>query len=210
MTASPAWLAVVEAMLNRHLDESAQAVALARRLEGRSLQVEATSLLTIRAAVNGGRMALSSGGETAADATISGSALALMSLLRAEVNHPVRSDSAGKQSAVQVRGDADVANRFRELLTLARPDIETEIARFIGAIPARALATRAQAAANWSGRAVKIARANIAEYLSEESRDLVNKTELAEFLRGVDQARDAADRAEARLAQLERRTRPAL
>ena len=45
---------------------------------------------------------------------------------------------------------------------------------------------------------------NIAEYLQEESRDLVNKTELEEFLRGVDELREASDRIEARLRRLER------
>ncbi len=45
---------------------------------------------------------------------------------------------------------------------------------------------------------------NIAEYLQEESRALVNKTELEEFLRGVDELREASDRIEARLRRLER------
>jgi ubiquinone biosynthesis protein UbiJ len=46
---------------------------------------------------------------------------------------------------------------------------------------------------------------NIAEYLQEESRDLVNRHELDEFLRGVDTARDTIDRVEARLSRLEHR-----
>jgi len=46
---------------------------------------------------------------------------------------------------------------------------------------------------------------NIAEYLQEEGRDLVNKTELEEFLRGVDELRETADRIEVRLARLEAR-----
>jgi len=46
---------------------------------------------------------------------------------------------------------------------------------------------------------------NIAEYLQEEGRDLVNKTELDEFMRGVDGVRETADRVEARLQRLEAR-----
>ena len=46
---------------------------------------------------------------------------------------------------------------------------------------------------------------NIAEYLQEEGRDLVNRTELEEFLPGVDELRDTADRVEARLGRLEAR-----
>ncbi len=48
---------------------------------------------------------------------------------------------------------------------------------------------------------------NLAEYLQEESRDLVSKPELEEFLLGVDQLRETADRVEARLARLEQRLR---
>ena len=208
MTASPAWLAAVEAALNRNLDESSQAAVVMRHLNGRSLRVDVTSLLSVRAVVHGGRLLLAGGGEQA-DAVISGSALALYNLLRADAAHPVRSAAAASQAA-QVRGDAEVANRFRDLLKLARPDIEAETARFIGEIPARGLARFAQSAAGWGRRAAASARQNVAEYLQEESRDLVNRTELEEFLRGVDRAREAVDRAEARMAQLERRQRPGL
>ena len=50
---------------------------------------------------------------------------------------------------------------------------------------------------------------NIAEYLQEEGRDLVNKTELEEFLRGVDTLRDTADRIDARLKHLEQHVKGA-
>jgi ubiquinone biosynthesis protein UbiJ len=46
---------------------------------------------------------------------------------------------------------------------------------------------------------------NIAEYLQEEGRDVVNRTELEEFLRGVDELRDTAERVGARLVRLEAR-----
>jgi ubiquinone biosynthesis protein UbiJ len=53
----------------------------------------------------------------------------------------------------------------------------------------------------------RIAGENLAEYLQEESRDLVSKPELEEFLLGVDQLRETADRVETRLARLEQRLR---
>ena len=46
----------------------------------------------------------------------------------------------------------------------------------------------------------------VSEWQSEEEgRDLVNRTELEEFLRGVDELRETADRIDARLGRLERR-----
>jgi len=56
-------------------------------------------------------------------------------------------------------------------------------------------------------RARRTAGENIAEYLQEEGRDLVTKTEVEEFLRGVDTVRDGAERVEARLKGLEQRVK---
>jgi ubiquinone biosynthesis protein UbiJ len=47
----------------------------------------------------------------------------------------------------------------------------------------------------------------LSEYLQEESRDLVAKPEVEEFLQGVDRVRDTAERVEARLARIEQRMR---
>jgi ubiquinone biosynthesis protein UbiJ len=59
----------------------------------------------------------------------------------------------------------------------------------------------------WARRARRTAGENIAEYLQEEGRDLVTKTELEEFLRGVDGVRESVDRIEARLILIERRAK---
>jgi ubiquinone biosynthesis protein UbiJ len=57
----------------------------------------------------------------------------------------------------------------------------------------------------WARRTHRVIGENIAEYLKEESRDLVARPEVEEFLHGVDQVREAADRVEARLQGLQRR-----
>ena len=200
--------------MNRDLAENPRAIRLAQQLENRSMRVRAGSLLDLRAEVQGGRLWLgpgeptqavhptpqaTPGGPAAAEAEISGTPLAMIGLFRQASATP----SAG--SAVQVRGDAEVANRFRELFRLLRPDVESQMVRLLGDAPARALSRAGTAALDWARQALDSSRRNIAEYLVEESRDLVNRTELEEFLRGVDLAREGTDRAEARLALLERR-----
>ena len=82
MPATPAWLASVEALLNRSISQSTQAAAAARRLNLTSVAVEIEGVLRVRAAVAGDRLALLWGGDTAADATIAGSPLALLELIR--------------------------------------------------------------------------------------------------------------------------------
>jgi ubiquinone biosynthesis accessory factor UbiJ len=199
MPATAAWLASVEALLNRCIDSSAQAAALARRLQGTSLQIDIDGITRIRASAHQGRLALLAADDSAADATISGSLPALLQLLKGGANR-----EPGRPAA-QIRGDAEIANRYRELFVLARPDPEEELSRWIGDFPARRLSQLAERALERARHARRTAGENIAEYLQEEGRDLVNKTELEEFLRGVDELRETADRIEARLGRLEAR-----
>jgi ubiquinone biosynthesis protein UbiJ len=110
-----------------------------------------------------------------------------------------------RHTPAQVRGDAEIANLYRQLFAMARPDMEEELSRIVGDLAARRLSQFARQTAAWVRRARRTAGENIAEYLQEESRDLVNKTELEEFLQGVDMLRETADRVEARIARLEQR-----
>jgi ubiquinone biosynthesis protein UbiJ len=197
MPATPAWLASVEALLNRNIDASGKGVELARRLSGTCVQVDVEEWARIRACVSGGRLALTAGDDSPADALITGSPAALVNLLTAR--------AAGAGRPAQIRGDAETANLYRELFALARPDPEEELSRFVGDLPARRIARLARQGSAWIRSAGRTARENLSEYLQEESRDLVNHTEYEEFLRGVDAARETADRIEARLAGLERR-----
>ena len=204
MPATPAWLAAFEAALNRSIARSIRAGAAAGRLNRTSLQVEIDGVGRIRAAVEADKLALMSGGAADADATIGGPPLALLDLLRGGT----RSSTGAKgdsRAAVRISGDAEIAARYRELFALARPDWEEELSRLVGDLPARRLSLLAQSTLALVQRVGRTARANIAEYLTEESRDLVSRSELEEFLSGVDQARETADRIEARLARVEQR-----
>jgi len=209
MTATPAWLAAIEALLNRGIAGSVQAAALADRLEATVIRVEVRGMTTVHAGVAAGRLALTSvdasdgaAGTPAAagaNATLSGSPLALLQLARGG------SADRGSTAPAQVRGDAEVANAYRQLFAAARPDLEEELSRIVGDFPARGMTRLAGRTLAWARKARRIAGENVAEFLQEESRDLVNRTELDEFLQGVDSLRDTADRVAARLARLERR-----
>jgi ubiquinone biosynthesis protein UbiJ len=202
MPGTPAWLASAEAVLNRNIAASGQAAALAKRLDGTSLQVNVEGFTRVRAACLGGRLALLAGDDSPADAVIAGSPPALLQMLKSA------SPSAQTRASVQVRGDAEIANQYRDLFAAARPDLEEELSRWMGDLPARHLSQLAKSVRAWARRARRTAGENIAEYLQEEGRDLVTKTEMEEFLRGVDGVRDGMDRIEARLKGLEQRLKP--
>jgi ubiquinone biosynthesis accessory factor UbiJ len=199
MPATPAWLASAEALLNRGIDASTRAATLAQRLEGTSLQVDIEGITRLRVATVGGRLALMTADEVEADATISGTPPALLQLFQGGTNR------VGGRPAALIRGNAEIANLYRELFVLARPDPEEELSRWLGDFAARRLSQFARRAIEAARHARRTAGENIAEYLQEEGRDLVNKTELEEFLRHVDALRETADRIEARLALVERR-----
>jgi len=212
MPATPAWLASAEAVLNRNIAASTPAQASLKRLEGTSLQVDVEGITRVRAVCRAGRLALLAGDDSPADAVISGSAPALLQLFRngspAQTGFTAQSGSAAQaRSSVQIRGDAEIANLYRDLFAAARPDLEEELSRWVGDMPARHLSQLAKSVRTWARRARRTAGENIAEYLQEEGRDLITRTEMEEFLRGVDGVRDGVDRIEARLRGIEQRVK---
>jgi ubiquinone biosynthesis accessory factor UbiJ len=210
MPATPVWLAAVESLLNRSIGASIKASAAAGRLNRTSLRIDVEGLSSIRAAVAANRLALASGDGANADAVISGSPISLLKLLAgaaaaAAAGAPAGGASDAERASVRIAGDAEIAARYRELFALARPDWEEELSRLVGDLPARRLSLLASGALSFAARVRRTAGENLAEYLTEESRDLVSKPELEEFLLGVDQLRETADRVDARLARLEQR-----
>lgn len=233
MPATPVWLAAIESLLNRGIDQSLRARALAGRLSGTSILLCVERLAPIRIAVFSSRLVLAraggpdargagrpagsgAGGPDAGgaggrpdlggagdppDAVIAGPPLALIELFARRDG----SSAARGSERVHISGDAEIAARYRELLDLARPDWEEELSRLVGDLPARQVSLAARAALSWAGGFAQSARANVAEYLQEESRALVSKPEVEEFLGQVDALRETADRVEARIARLERR-----
>jgi ubiquinone biosynthesis accessory factor UbiJ len=193
----------LSAALNRNVAQSERATALARQLEGRALALEFDGTpVTLAFRVTAGRIAIDLRAEDAADATLTGSPLSLLSLVGPGAEERFRG------SAIRIAGDAEVAQRFRELLQQAQPDFEEELSRVVGDVAAHQLANFARGIFDWGRKAADSLSTNVAEYLQEEGRDVPARVEVEEFLEAVDQLREAADRLEARLARAESRAAP--
>jgi ubiquinone biosynthesis accessory factor UbiJ len=191
--------ALVEGPLNRLVGESTAAGRLLERLAGQSFAVHVEGLgLAIALHAESERLRVD--GDTAgATASVRATPLDLLRLVNAGGVTGVRRTNA------VLSGDLDVAERFGELLKLARPDLEGEVARLVGDIPAHALGEVARGARNWAERAAAALRMNTAEYLQEEQRVLPTVAEAQAFFAGVERLRDDVERAAARLVLLERR-----
>jgi ubiquinone biosynthesis protein UbiJ len=186
-----------QALLDRGVARSTTAAALCQRLEGRTFAVQTGSAgLDMYFAVNDGRLVLVGGVITEPDAVISGSPLKLARLAGDDPEAVIR------EGHVQITGDADIATDFRALLDILRPDWEEELSHFTGDAIAHETGRALHGLADWAGRARRSLGRSVAEYLTEESRDLVAVTELEEFNSGVDKTAAAVERLEAKLQLL--------
>lgn len=196
---TPELLRPFERILNRNIAASRRARALLAELQGRSMELRfAATPVRIRLAAAADSLTVTSPGGETADAVIEGTPL---SFLRLAAGDAARSVRAG---GMEVRGDAEVAEGFRRLLEAARPDFEEELSRLTGDAPAHYAARFAREAVDFGRRAGDILARNVAEYLTEESRDLPVRIEADEFIEGVDRLRESVDRLEARIAAAER------
>jgi ubiquinone biosynthesis protein UbiJ len=191
-------LKLLERELNRWVSESTAARELLARLAGTSFAVHVTGLdlkLVLHAEQSAVRLGTDAAGATA---TLRAAPLDLLRLAEAG------SVSAVKRTHAELSGDLEVAERYAKLLDLARPDLEDEVAKWIGDLPAYALGRAARGAAGWLERAATALRVNTAEYLQEESRAVPAPLEAQAFYADVEKLRDDVERAAARLARLPR------
>jgi ubiquinone biosynthesis protein UbiJ len=196
---TPELLRPFERILNRQIAGSSRARALLAELQGRSMELRfAATPLRVRLAAESDALTVRPAGDEAADAVIEGTPLSFLRLASADAAKSIRA------GGMEVKGDAEVAEGFRRLLEASRPDLEEELSRFTGDAPAHYAARFAREALDFGQRAGDILARNVAEYLTEESRDLPVRLEAEEFVEGVDRLRESVDRLEARIATAER------
>jgi ubiquinone biosynthesis protein UbiJ len=191
----------INQVLNRALGESSRAQALCAALAGKRLQVVMSgSPLAGTLASDGHAVHFRLGAaQEDCDATIRGSSLSLLGLMSERQRELIRSGT------VQITGDGEIAERFSQLATLLKPDVEHELAGLFGRMPAHLLVSGVRSL--WSrGRALFDSQLrNAADYLAHEKQALVPKAEAEHFFRQVELLRDQVERTDARVVQLERR-----
>lgn len=193
-------LSPFESVLNRNIAGSAAARRLVKQLEGKVLALHMTGVpLNLFFRSDGERMTIDTADAETPAASLSGTPLAFMRLAGPAPEAAIRGGS------VHIQGDAEVAQAFSDLLKAAQPDLEEELSRVIGDVAAHQVGNAARSALGFGRRALDTLTQNVAEYLTEEGRDLPTRTEADEFFADVDKLRDDVARLEARLARLQLR-----
>jgi ubiquinone biosynthesis protein UbiJ len=190
----------LENVLNRGLPRSPRARQLCRELQGHRVGVEVSGFTRFVVESSGETLKLQRDAAGAAEAEIIGGPASLLALAGKSPEGVIQ------RGDVQIRGDVELAQRFRELAMLLRPDIEEEVSKVIGDVPAHHLGRLARTAFAWTRNAASTQVRNVAEYLAHERRHLVPRAEADQLLKGVDTLRENVDRLEARIELLTRKT----
>ncbi|HEX6834473.1 MAG TPA: SCP2 sterol-binding domain-containing protein [Rudaea sp.] len=191
----------LEGVLNRAVALDAPTRDDLAALEGRRIGVELRGMdLALAIGVEDGRLRVGPHWERGSDLNLRATPGSLLAFaLRRGDN------SALPPGKVDVSGDAELARRIEKLMRGFRPDIEEAFARTFGDVLGVPIARAVRSAFEFSRDSARSFAANTAEYLREESRDLVAPGEMDGFLDDVDTLRERAERLEARVARLARR-----
>lgn len=196
----------LEAALDRMLALDPEARASLRALDGRrvALKIESPPL-ALEVRVDGESLRVGPvDGEREPDLGVRGTLAGLLGQLPPPLGSLFRRDDAPPVGKLRIEGDADLARRLQQLARDFDPDWQQPFAAVFGDVVgvqvANALATALKQARAFVSDGAQVA----AEYVTEESRDVVPKAELAAFHDDVDALRDDVERLAARIARLPR------
>ncbi|MBU6198144.1 MAG: SCP2 sterol-binding domain-containing protein [Xanthomonadaceae bacterium] len=185
----------LEGALNRALALDPEFAANLAALEGRRIGVELRGMnLALAIAVRDGRLCVGPHWESAPDLNVRAAPASLLAFaLRRGEDAPL---PPGK---VEISGDAQLARTLEKAARQFRPDFEEAFAKTFGDVLGVALARALRGAFAYARESAQTLAQDTAEFLREESRDLVAPAEMESFLDDVDTLRERADRLAARI-----------
>jgi ubiquinone biosynthesis accessory factor UbiJ len=194
----------LEAALDRALALDPETRAALAALDGRSvdLALEAPAL-ALRLTVSGDRLRVGpvdAGAE--ADLGVRATLGAVLAQLPRLLPGANRGDDAPPVGRMRISGDADLARRLQRLAGRFDPDWQQPFVAVFGDIVGVQVANAFAAGLRHARDAGRDLAGTTAEYLTEESRDVVPRAELDAFHDAVDTLRDDAARLAARVARL--------
>jgi ubiquinone biosynthesis protein UbiJ len=199
---APALLcAGLEVALNRYLALEPAVLAECGALSGRIIALRALGLgWTFFVEFHNGGVRVLSECDAAPDVIVSGQPVTLLRLA-----WKTAAGEGGIPAGIEVEGDTELLVRFNKLLAEVGFDPEELLAKFFGGSAAHRANQGLQKFLGWGRRSADTLTLDAAEYLREETRDLVRGSDAAEWMDDVDLLRERVDRFEARLETLEER-----
>jgi len=196
---------MLEAAINRILALDEDTPTRLQRLDDRLLQLDLEGVgISLFFSFTTERVDVSIDSDYEPDTIISGSPVALFAMAVPE--------GAGNwgtpDSRVTITGDANLARDLERLFSRLDPDWENTLARLLGDVWGHQLAAGLRAGADQAKEAAENAGEMVAEFLKRDGGPLVPAADIRTFADAVDGARDAVDRLEARLQQMQEAESP--
>jgi len=211
----------LEAALNRAIDLDPDTREALKPLHGRSvvLSLEAgdaraqtvSAPLAMRLTVDGERLRVGPAEiENTPDLAVRGSLGGVLSFgLRTVLPRLLGADPSESEALapgrMRLEGDAELARRLQRLAERFDPDWQKPFADLFGDVLGVQIANAVAAALRQARDGGRKLAETAAEYVTEESRDVVPRAELEAFLDDVDTLREDTDRLAARIARLRQR-----
>lgn len=188
---------VLETVLNRTLALDPESAAQLAPLDGRRIEIAMQSPnLHFAVSVREGRIVI---GPPDSEAETD---LSLKASLGALLARALPGNAPQGHGKITISGDAELAQRLQKLVARFDPDVEARFVAAFGEIAGVQIYRAFQGGfAAMRDNAKAFARDG-AEYLTEESRDLIGRAELSAFCDDVDELRDAVERLERKVARL--------
>lgn len=193
---------VLEAALNRALSLDEDTRADLRALDGRSVALTLDSPpLALRITVEGDALRVGPVGDAdRADLSVRSTLSGLLRQL------PIlRRDDAPPVGQLRIEGDAELARRLQRLAERFDPDWARPFTAVFGDVLGTQIANGIGFALRNARNAGKEFAGSAADYLTEESRDVLGREELEAFHDDVDAIRDDVERLAARVSRLKGR-----
>lgn len=194
---------VLEAALNRAVALDPDSREALRALDGRRIELALQSpSLALQLRVDGERLVVGPvepGNEP--DLSVRSTLGALLGQLPALLG--ARGDDAPPVGGMRISGDADLARRLQRLAERFDPDWQQPFAEVFGDVLGVQIANACAAALKQARTLGGEFAGSAAEYVVEESRDVVGRDELAAFHDDVDALRDDFERLSARIARID-------
>jgi len=111
-----------------------------------------------------------------------------------------REDAAFRE--IEMQGDMELAQEVSFLARNLTWDAEEDLSKVVGDVAAHRLFSGARSVAKWGREAALRTAQGAAEYWTEESPLIASRVKVEDFVRGVDELRDAVERLEKRVERL--------
>ena len=188
----------LELALNRALALDPDTREGLKGLDGRAIALHlARPPLALQVSVDGERLRVGPPADAPADLSVRGTLAGLLGQLPM-----LRRDDAAPVGELRIEGDAELARRLRKLADRFDPDWDAPFTDVFGDVLGVQMANAVRAALRGAREAGRELAGSTAEFLTEESRDLVPRAELDAFNDDVDVLHDDVERLAARISRL--------